>query len=89
MYIDILNIIENYYNSLMHYDKFKFCLNDIKNIQYENNDVFSSRINNNDVVIYFINITHKYYMDNNDLKCHSSLKLKIFKNKEKKITLNY
>jgi len=89
MYTDITNIIYNYYDSLMHFDKFKFCLNDILNIEYENNNVFSSRKKDDNIVIYFINITHEFYFDGDGLKCKESLKLKIFKNKEKKITLNY
>jgi hypothetical protein len=72
----------------MHFDKFKFCLNDILNIEYENNNVFSSRKKDLDIVIYFMNISYEFYFDDG-LKCKESLKLKIFKNKEKKITLNY
>lgn len=86
---DILNIILDYTNSLNHYNKFKFCLNDIKNIEYNSNQVFSSRKINKDIVIYSITITHRYFMDDNGLNNESLLKLKIFKNKEKKKSLNY
>jgi|TARA_B100001971_G_scaffold154481_1_gene143814 hypothetical protein len=86
---DVLSIINDYSNSLNHYDKFRYCLNDIKNIQYESDLVFSSRKSNEDVVIYFINITHRYFMDDDGLNCESKLKLKIFKNKEKRLSLNY
>jgi len=86
---DVLNIILDYANSLNHYNKFKHCLNDIRNIEYESDQVFSSRKKNKDIVIYFINITHRYFMDEDGLNCESQLKLKIFKNKEKKISLNY
>jgi hypothetical protein len=89
MYSDISNIIYDYIYSLNHYDKFKHCLNDIKSIDYECDKVFSSRKKKNDIVIYFINITHRYFMDADGLNCESQLKLKIFKNKEKKISLNY
>jgi len=86
---DVMSIINDYVNSLNHYDKFRYCLTDIKNIEYESDQVFSSRKKNKDIVIYFINITHRYFMDADGLNCKSQLKLKIFKNKEKKISLNY
>ena len=86
---DILCIINDYFNSLNHYDKFRYCLNDINNIKYEYNLVFSSRKKNEDIVIYFIDMTHRYFMDNNGLNHESMLKLKIFKNKEERLSLKY
>lgn len=86
---DVLGIINNYYDSLNHYDKFKYCLNEINNIDYECDSVFSSRKKEADIVIYFINITHRYFMDDDGLNCESVLKLRIFKNKEKRLSLIY
>lgn len=86
---DVLGIINNYYDSLNHYDKFKYCLNEINNIEYECDSIFSSRIKDADIVIYFISITHRYFMGDDGLNCESVLKLKIFKNKEKKLSLIY
>ena len=84
---DVLDIIYDYSYSIEHYHKFKASLKKINSIKYESNNVMSTRTFNNTNVIYFITLSHKYYLEEG-LRCESKLLLKIFKNK-KKTLLNY